>query len=275
MTTHASRFAMVAAAVLLVASAAPLRGARAQTLAQRVSAVRDGTVELHYAARPGTCGDGRQLMSFGRHMQIGDGGTWNGRTTAPCLPGPARVRMELAGGQVRDVRTFVGPLRTRVDDVPAADLGEVSAREAAAYFTQLAATAEGRPSEKAVLAAVLADSASVWRGLLAVARDERTRSRATRSGASFWLSRFAGAKLAGHGEDLSAAESDDEADEDRNDPRASAVFALSQLRNREGIPPLIQVARTNRDAGLRRKALFWLGQTGDPRALDLFEEILK
>lgn len=262
------------AAVPLLGNVAPSREVAAQTLAQRVAAVRDGVVELHYAARPGTCGDGHRLLSFGRHMQIGDVGTWNGRATEPCLPGPARVRMQLSDGRVRDVRTFVGPLRSREGDEPATDLGAVSARDAAAYFLQLAATADDRPSEKAVLAAVLADSASVWRGLLAVARDESTRSRGTRTNAAFWLSRFAGAKLAGHGEDLAAA-SDDEADEDGNDPRASAVFALSQLRNREGIPPLIQVARTNRDASLRRKALFWLGQSGDARALDLFEEILE
>ena len=32
--------------------------------------------------------------------------------------------------------------------------------------------------------------------------------------------------------------------------------------------------RTNRDPELRKKALFWLGQSGDPRALDLIEELL-
>jgi len=32
--------------------------------------------------------------------------------------------------------------------------------------------------------------------------------------------------------------------------------------------------RSNRDPEMRRKALFWLGQSGDPRALALFEELL-
>jgi HEAT repeat protein len=52
------------------------------------------------------------------------------------------------------------------------------------------------------------------------------------------------------------------------------VFALSQRPREEGIPALIAVAKTNRDPEIRRKALFWLGQSEDPRALDLFEQLL-
>ena len=52
------------------------------------------------------------------------------------------------------------------------------------------------------------------------------------------------------------------------------MFALSQRPRDEGVPVLIRVVRTNRDPEMRRKALFWLGQSGDPRALALFEELL-
>jgi HEAT repeat protein len=172
---------------------------------------------------------------------------------------------------VSDVHTFVGPAQQ--GNAPATDLGAVSARDAAAYFLRLAATASGRTSDKAIMPAILADSASVWRGLLAVARDSDSRGQGTRNNAAFWLSRFAAAKLDGHGEDLAAADEDDD-DSEKGDARSSAVFALSQLRNREGIPPLLQVARTNKDAHLRRQALFWLGHSGDARGLSLFEEIL-
>jgi hypothetical protein len=34
------------------------------------------------------------------------------------------------------------------------------------------------------------------------------------------------------------------------------------------------VARSHRDAELREAAFFWLGQSNDPRALDLFAEVL-
>jgi HEAT repeat protein len=58
------------------------------------------------------------------------------------------------------------------------------------------------------------------------------------------------------------------------DVREQAVFALSQRPREEGIPALINIVRTNRDPEIRKKALFWLGQSNDPRALDLIEELL-
>jgi len=56
--------------------------------------------------------------------------------------------------------------------------------------------------------------------------------------------------------------------------KEQAVFALSQQPRDAGVPALIRIARTHPEPGVRRKALFWLGQSGDPRALALFEEIL-
>jgi HEAT repeat protein len=53
------------------------------------------------------------------------------------------------------------------------------------------------------------------------------------------------------------------------------VFVLSQLRNGEGVPALLEVARSNPSDVVRSRSLFWLGQSGDQRALDLFEAILR
>ena len=53
------------------------------------------------------------------------------------------------------------------------------------------------------------------------------------------------------------------------------MFALSQRSGNEGVPAVIRIARTNPDPELRKSALFWLGQSEDPRALTLFEEILR
>jgi G3E family GTPase len=122
------------------------------------------------------------------------------------------------------------------------------------------------------MAAVLADSASVWRRLLAIARASDSPSRQSRRDALFWLGQFAAAKLDGHGEDIAATQQNDH--DDRDDARSTAVFALSQLKDRQGIDPLVQVARTTREPHLRRKALFWLADSGDPRAVALFAEIL-
>ncbi|HEY4647708.1 MAG TPA: HEAT repeat domain-containing protein, partial [Gemmatimonadales bacterium] len=57
--------------------------------------------------------------------------------------------------------------------------------------------------------------------------------------------------------------------------RKEAVFALSQRNPAEGVPRLIHIVKANPDPELRKSALFWLGQSDDPRALDLFEEILR
>lgn len=56
--------------------------------------------------------------------------------------------------------------------------------------------------------------------------------------------------------------------------KTKAVFALTQMPDNEGVPKLIHVARTNRNAEVRKKAMFWLGQSKDPRALAFFEEVL-
>ena len=57
--------------------------------------------------------------------------------------------------------------------------------------------------------------------------------------------------------------------------RKKAVFALSPLPKDEGVPKLIEVAGTHRDAAVRRQAMFWLGQSRDPRALAFFEQVLR
>jgi hypothetical protein len=240
--------------------------ADAQSIAQRVRAVRDGAVELHYAARPGVCGDGSHYFSIGRSTRMGDGVSWRGEGE-PCLPGPVRVRMQLEDGAVRLVRVDVGPARTATG---ATDLGTVPASAAADYFLELAGSEGTGSGARAITAAVLADSSSVWRRLLAIARDSSARPRSTRHEATFWLAQFAAGKLDGRGETLAITDEDD----DRDDPKSSAIFALSQLRNREGVEPLLRIARTNREARLRRKALFWLGESGDPRAIALFGEIM-
>ena len=53
-----------------------------------------------------------------------------------------------------------------------------------------------------------------------------------------------------------------------------AVFALSQLDGDKGTPLLLEIARRNPHPSLRKAAIFWLGESGDPRALEFFEEVL-
>jgi HEAT repeat protein len=89
-----------------------------------------------------------------------------------------------------------------------------------------------------------------------------------RGEAIFWLGQKAGTKA--------AAEITDRIDQDPDtEVKKKAVFALSQLPKDEGVPRLIQVARTNPNPAVRKQAMFWLGQSRDPRAVDFFAEILK
>ena len=241
----------------------------AQTLATRVAGVGDGLVNFHFAARPGVCGDGDQFMRMGRSYQ----GDWrNSSRNQPCDSGPVQVRLTVRAGEIERVETWAGTLRIR----DGRDLGTVSSLESAAYLLDMVRRGHVTSGAGAILPAVLADGAVVWPTLLVIARDSQNISHATRQDAAFWLSRFAAAASGGEHRDLFV---DDLADDARNDGedglRNHAVFVLSQLPRREGIPALLDIARSNRDRKVRGQALFWLGQSGDARALALFGELLR
>lgn len=53
------------------------------------------------------------------------------------------------------------------------------------------------------------------------------------------------------------------------------IFAYSQNGRREAIDKLIEIARRDQDRELRKKALFWLAQSKDPRVVELLAEILE
>ncbi len=271
MTRRATMLA--AAALVLLATACASKRTEAQALAQRVRAAGDGVLEMRYATRPGICGNGRRGFSIGRHSYYGEWNSDDDRSgMRTCVPG-ARVRLRVEQGAVTDVRVAVGQGPARTADERATDLGEVSSADAAAYFLDLAATGRAGGSHGAITAAVIADSVSVWQRLYAIATDTVRASGSTRRDAMFWVGRFAAAKVAGHGEDIAAEEDDDR--NDRDDSRDAAVFALSQLRGKQGVEPLLTIARTHKDPQVRQKAIFWLGQSGDPRAAQLFRDILR
>lgn len=104
------------------------------------------------------------------------------------------------------------------------------------------------------------------RALLRVARGDDPRD--LRKKAVFWLGQAAGRAIA---TDLGDIVADDDVDDE---VREQAVFALSQRPRDEGIPALLQIARTHPSPKIRKKAMFWLGESGDPRAVALFEELL-
>lgn len=261
----------VSSALLLLATGA----AASQSLERRVAGAPDGTVRFSFAARPGVYGNGRNIISWdcrngnchnrqvnGNYADM-DRDDWS----SECDSGPVRIALTLRSGRVTDLRAYVGgEWRTSATGT---DLGTVGAREAAAYLLGLAAkdSVGSRAAERAILPAMLADSVTLWPDLLKIARDARV-SRKVRRSAVFWVGQAAGDAATRGLTDLV-----DDRGTDR-EVRETAVFALSQRPKDEGVPALIRIARENRDPELRRKAIFWLGQSDDPRALSLFEELL-
>lgn len=258
----------------MIALALALVLVQQQPLERRVASAPDGTVRFSFAARPGVRGNGRNIISWDcdgatgrncRNRQT-DGATeddWD----SPCDSGPVRVVLTVRRGSVLSLRTYVGGEWRASSN--ATDLGAVSAKEAATYLLGLARKDSSRAAEEAIFPASLAppDSVTIWPDLLRIARQSDI-SRKVRRSAVFWLGQAAG-DAATRG--LTELVDDQGAD---REVRESAVFALSQRPRDEGVPALIRIAKENRDPDLRRKAIFWLGQSDDPRALSLFEELL-
>jgi hypothetical protein len=232
----------------------------AQSLAQRVQLAGDGTVRLSFAAREGVCSRGPGSITI---MDGDDDEEWE----SDCERGPVRVSLRMRSGRVAESETYVGG-RWRTGRDRVTDLGLVPAQEAADFLLALAPQAGDDDGGELVTAATLADSAVVWPQLLRMARDTKVREE-TRRQAVFWLGQAAGDEAA-KGLDSIAADGGGEIE-----IRKQAVFALSQRPAEEGVPILIRIAKNSRHPELRKSALFWLGQSEDPRALTLFEEILR
>lgn len=242
-------------AVLVAALLCPLSPLflRAQSLTARLASVPDGTVRFSFAARPGVCGNGGNI----NYRQEDD---WE----SDCDDGPVRVALGVRAGTVTSVRSYVGG-RWRTG-ASGADWGTVGARAAAEFLLTIARAASADFGEKAILPAVLADSVEVWPDLLALARDRSVRL-AVRKRAVFWLGQAAGDRVTGSLDSLIQ-------DPGEREIQEQAVFALSQRPAGEGVPALVRIARSHGDPAVRKKALFWLGQSDDPRAIALFEELL-
>ena len=52
------------------------------------------------------------------------------------------------------------------------------------------------------------------------------------------------------------------------------IFVLSERREAAATDKLIEIAKSDKDVEMRKKALFWLAQKNDPRAKQLLMEII-
>ena len=260
----------VAAAAIGAATLAAT-AAQAQGIASQVSRVSDGTVRMSFNVKPGICGSGNSIWhSNGRGRTTWGDNSWRASRDVEweddCSHGPGRIVVERRRGEISDVRFYVGG-RWRSGGSDVVDLGMVPTRDVAEYLLSVAQSERGTMGEKAIFPVTLVDSVDVWPSLIKIARNANL-PRSTRTQSVFWVGQAAG-EAATRG--LSDIVVDNGVD---REVREQAVFALSQRPREEGIPALIAIAKNNRDPEIRKKAMFWLGQSGDPRALDLFEQIL-
>jgi hypothetical protein len=167
----------------------------------------------------------------------------------------------VVSGEITRIRAFVGP---RPTDSRGVTTIEATAADASAWLAELVSRGEGRVPAEAMLPLLVADTPEPWPLLLHVAR-ESARSRAVRRAALEWLGRGVNAHLG-----IADAEDDTPDDE----VRSEAVFALSQGQRSESVTDLIEIARSAKHPSARRAAIFWLGQTGDPRAADVYADLL-
>jgi hypothetical protein len=266
MNTHRLLAAACGLGMALASAALPAQG-----IARRVSQVKEGTVRMSFASRSDVCGNGGGSISTGngRNRTANSGGgyttTRHNEWEDDCEAGPVRVAIDIADGKAIALRTYVGGRWRAGTDVT--DLGTVPAKDAVDYLLDNLARAEGKVAGEAIFPATIADSVVVWPRLLTLAKDD-SRSRDVRNQAVFWVSQAAGDKAT---EGLKEVVGDAAADQD---VRLQAVFALSQRPKEEGIPALLDIAKTSKDPKIRKQSIFWLGQSRDPRAIAYFESVL-
>ena len=175
-------------------------------------------------------------------------------------------------GRLERIRSYSAGCALDAGGLPVVWLTDVRPVESVKLLRSLVASGAsgekgGRRVEEPALAALAfhADP-SALEALIGLARQDA--SGHVRGQALFWLAQRAGSKVAGV---ITRAIEDDP----ETDVKKRAVFALSQLPHDEGVPLLIDTARKNRNPAVRKQAMFWLGQSNDPRALAFFEEVLK
>ncbi len=88
-----------------------------------------------------------------------------------------------------------------------------------------------------------------------------------RKEAFFWISQEGGPQAVRFFEERLDAETDVEV-------QKQLIFALSQLGD-EGVPGLINAAKSHPSRQVRKDAIFWLGQSDDARAREALLEIVR
>lgn len=256
---------MKAGAALLVTMAATFApgGIVSGQIGQRIADADDGTIRIAYAVKPGVEICDRGVRRGGDRMMWRSGGRYD---PGACVTDTVEVDLEVRDGSVRTIEVV------RPSETPPADLRgpveRLDADEAVAFLLGLARDgASPGAAEDAVFPATLADVPDAWRDLIGLARDPAV-LRGVRKNALFWVGQEAAEAAT---EELSGVAL---ADDEEQDVREAAIFALSQRPENQAIGSLIEIARSAEQAESRKSAMFWLAQSEDERVVAFFEAIL-
>ncbi|HKS06315.1 MAG TPA: HEAT repeat domain-containing protein [Gemmatimonadaceae bacterium] len=61
---------------------------------------------------------------------------------------------------------------------------------------------------------------------------------------------------------------------DNSELKEQVIFSISQSSDRAALDKLMEIARSDKDRSAREKAVFWIGQSRDPRAVKFIEELI-
>jgi hypothetical protein len=258
--------------------------ALAPAAAAQTPSVVNGTIERHDAVRSledtvrAIAARGPDPSWVGYAVPIGgrprEAGCWTSsaqavRTiTEPVkLEGPDSILVlaRLAEGRVGEIRVASPECSFDSGGLTLHWLTGVRPADSVSWLAMLTRDSSRRLGNAATMAIALHAAPEALDHLLQLARSGAPGD--VRAPALFWLAQRAGDKAIGP---ITDALNDPEAE-----IRTRAVFALTLLPTEERVTRLIDLARSHRDAAVRRQAMFWLGQSRDPRVLAFFEQILR
>jgi HEAT repeat protein len=145
-------------------------------------------------------------------------------------------------------------------------IGQSGGKESVTYLRELFGKVKGEELRKKILFSVSQiEDAEGNKWLVGVARD-RAQPLEIRKQALFWAGQ-GGASMADLGSLYSTF--------DDRDMKEQLIFVYSQREETAAVDKLLEIARRDPDPELRKKALFWLGQSEDPRAAKALQDIIE
>ncbi len=248
-------------AVAAVAAGSMASSLAAQSLAREIELAPAGWVVFQYALERDVeiCADGGMRRGDSWRMR------WSDDRGDFCARGRAQAELRVQDGEVIDVEIQPPSMGRRTSSDT--DLGERDPQEVADYFMTLASESPRRDvAEDAIMPAVLAEGVTVWPQLKDIALD-RGLDDDVREGAIFWLG-----QRDGGGEYLQELYRS----VDSRELKEKIIFSVSQSGEDQDVRWLLDRAQDpSESTEVRKNALFWLGQSDDPRVAEFLLELIR